>query len=202
MTVISSALVEAILFASGEPVRPADVAAAFGTDAGLVRDAIEDLARSYEERGSGLEIRQSGGGYRIYTRGELASDVGHFASSARIGKLSRAALETLAIIAYRQPVTRGEITRVRGVNVESVLRTLQERGLVDEVGRDSGPGTAPLYGTTPLFLEKIGLASVADLPPLASFAPSEEVAAEIERALAPSLDAAPAASDTEPSDGG
>src|SRR5439155_26114676 len=85
--------------------------------------------------------------------------------------------------AYKQPVTRAEISRVRGVNVDSVLTTLQERGLVAEVGREPGPGRAPAFGTTPLFLEKIGLGSVADLPPLSSFAASPEIAADVERAL-------------------
>jgi segregation and condensation protein B len=99
--------------------------------------------------------------------------------------LSRPALETLAIVAYRQPVTRGEISRIRGVNVDSVLQTLAERGLIAEVGREPGPGRAPLFGTTPLFLEKIGLGSVSELPPLASFAPDADVAADIERALTP-----------------
>jgi segregation and condensation protein B len=178
-------LLEAILFAAGEPVRATDVAAAFGLEVTVVEEAVERLSAAYAERGAGLEVRHVGNGYRLYTRGELAEAVGHFANRSKIGRLSRAALETLAIVAYRQPVSRGEIAHVRGVNVDSVLATLQERGLIDEVGRDPGPGRAPLYGTTPLFLEKIGLDSVADLPSLASFAPDEQVAAEIERALAP-----------------
>lgn len=181
---LSPALLEAILFASGEPIRLEDVAGAFGMSAQDAAVVLDDLRRSYDERGAGLEIRQAAGGYRLYTRPDLAEGVALFATRARVGRLSRPALETLAIVAYRQPVTRGEIARVRGVNVDSVLRTLQERGLVDEVGRDSGPGAPPLYGTTPLFLEKIGLASVADLPPLATFAPDERAAEEIERVLA------------------
>ena len=185
-TQLDPGLVEAILFAAGQPVRPSDIAAAFGADIDDVIVAIDGLRGAYEERGAGLEVRAVGDGYRIYTRAEHADAVGHFASRSRVGRLSKAALETLAIVAYRQPVTRGEIGRIRGVNVDSVLNTLQERGLVDEVGRDPGPGRAPLYGTTPLFLEKIGLASIADLPPLASFAPDPHVAAEIEAALAPS----------------
>lgn len=180
-------LIEAILFAAGEAVRPSQVAAAFGCATEDVLAAIEDLRRAYADRGSGLEVRQVGEGYRIYTRPDLADAVGHFASRSRVGRLSRAALETLAIVAYRQPITRGEIARIRGVNVDSVLGTLTERGLLDEVGHDPGPGRPPLYGTTPLFLEKIGLGSVSDLPPLASFAPDEDAAAEIERALAPSV---------------
>ncbi len=182
---VTPAVVEAILFAAGEPVRAQDIAAAFGLDPDRVLEIIEDLNRAYVEREAGLEVRRAGDGYRIYTRAELAEAVGHFANRSRIGRLSRAALETLAIIAYRQPVTRGEVSRVRGVNADSALNTLQDRGLVAEVGRDPGPGRPPLYATTPLFLEKIGLDSVAELPPLASFAPDGAVAAEIEQALAP-----------------
>jgi segregation and condensation protein B len=145
---------------------------------------IDTLRRGYEDRDSGLEIRRVGDAYRMYTREQHADAVGHFANRSRVGRLSRPALETLSIVAYRQPVTRGEISRIRGVSVDSVLQTLQERGLVSEVGREAGPGRAPLYGTTSLFLEKIGLSSVSELPPLASFAPDAQVAAEIERALA------------------
>lgn len=183
---LTTGLVEAILFAAPEPVRPRDIAGAFGVSAEDVATVIDDLRRTYAERDGGIEVRQVGDAFRIYTRVEHVDGVGHFAHRAKVGKLSRPALETLAIVAYRQPVTRGEISRVRGVNVDSVLQTLTERGLVAEVGRDSGPGRAPLFGTTPLFLEKIGLGSVADLPPLASFAPDPQAAADIERALAAS----------------
>jgi segregation and condensation protein B len=184
MTKLSEALLEAILFATPEPVRGHDIASAFGTSTEEVAAAVDRLRSAYEERGSGLEIRQIGDAYRIYTRPELADAVGHFANRARVGRLSRPSLETLSIIAYRQPITRGEISRVRGVNVDSVLQTLTERGLVTEVGKEPGPGRAPLFGTTPLFLEKIGLGSLSDLPPLASFAPDAASAADIERALA------------------
>lgn len=183
MTTLSTALVEAILFATPEPVRAHDIAAAFGATADDVVDAIERLRTTYAERGAGVEVRRVGDAFRIYTKGELADAVGHFANRSRVGRLSKPALETLAVIAYRQPITRGEISRIRGVNVDSVVQTLVERDLILEVGREPGPGRAPLYGTTPLFLEKIGLGSLADLPPLASFAPDAAAAADIERAL-------------------
>ena len=182
---VTEALIEAILFATPEPVRAHDIAAAFGVDTDEVVAVLDALRRAYEERSSGLEVRRVGDAYRIYTRSEHADAVGHFANRSKVGRLSRPALETLAIVAYRQPVTRGEMSRIRGVNVDSVLQTLTERGLVSEVGRDAGPGRAPLYGTTPMFLEKIGLGSVSELPPLASFAPDAQAAADIERALAP-----------------
>jgi segregation and condensation protein B len=181
---LSEPLVEAILFATPEPVRAHDIASAFGVSTDEAVASIERLRAAYEERGSGLEVRQIGDAYRIYTKPELADAVGHFANRSRVGRLSRPALETLSIVAYRQPITRGEISRIRGVNVDSVLQTLTERGLVLEVGREPGPGRAPLFGTTPLFLEKIGLGSLSDLPPLSSFAPDAASAAEIERALA------------------
>jgi segregation and condensation protein B len=190
---LSPALIEAILFAAPEPVRPRDIAAAFGTTSDVVVALIEELRASYADRDAGIEVRGVGDAYRVYTRADYADAVGHFANRSRVGRLSRPALETLAIVAYKQPVTRAEISRVRGVNVDSVLTPLQERGLVAEVGREPGPGRAPAYGTTPLFLEKVGLGSVADLPPLASFSPSPEMAAEIERVLttrAPGPDAA------------
>lgn len=182
-TKLTIGVIEAILFATPEPVRPQDIAAAFGVGSEDVAEAIDSLRSSYASAEGGVEVRRVGDAFLIYTKAEHADAVGHFASRSRVGKLSRPALETLSIVAYRQPVTRGEISRVRGVNVDSVLQTLVERGLVAEVGRDPGPGRAPLFGTTSLFLEKIGLGSVADLPPLASFAPDPQTAADIERAL-------------------
>lgn len=192
---LNEALVEAILFATPEPVRAHDIAGAFGASIEDVASIVDRLRATYEERGSGLELRQIGDAYRIYTRPELAAAVGHFANRAKVGRLSRPSLETLSIIAYRQPITRGEISRVRGVNVDSVLQTLTERGLVLEVGHEPGPGRAPLFGTTPLFLEKIGLGSLSDLPPLASFAPDAASAADIERALTTGALEEPAAED-------
>jgi segregation and condensation protein B len=183
MTRLSLGLVEAILFATPEPVRPQDIAAAFAVSTDEVAEVIDALRTGYAERDAGVEVRRVGDAFRIYTKADHADDVAVFANRSRVGKLSKPALESLAIVAYRQPVTRGEISRIRGVNVDSVLQTLTERGLVAEVGRESGPGRAPLFGTTPFFLEKIGLGSVADLPPLASFAPDPQTAADIERAL-------------------
>lgn len=183
-------LLEGILYASSEPVSVEELASAFALDTSTVSELMDELGSLLDIRNSALELRRVGRGFRIYTRPELAEGVGHFANRSRIGRLSKAALETLAIVAYRQPISRGEVSRIRGVVADSPLRTLAERGLIDEVGRDPGPGRAPLYGTTDLFLEKIGLESLSELTPLAEFAPDAEAAAELERILgAASVDA-------------
>jgi segregation and condensation protein B len=166
---LSPGLVEAILFAAGEPVRPADIAAAFGCDPSEVLSAIDELARSYQERGGGLEIRQAGGGYRLYTRADHAEAVGHFAARSRVGRLSRPSLETLAIVAYRQPVTRPEIDDIRGVDCGPVLKTLLDRGLVRIIGKKEEVGRPMLYGTTPEFLRVFNLRDLAELPTLREF---------------------------------
>jgi segregation and condensation protein B len=123
------------------------------------------------------------GGYRFQSHAELAPYVERFVLDGQPAKLSAAALETLAIVAYKQPVSRAQVSAVRGVNADAVMRSLQQRGLVEEIGRDPGPGLAILYGTTPLFLERLGLDSVADLPPLAGFVPEASVVEALERGL-------------------
>jgi segregation and condensation protein B len=122
------------------------------------------MAAAYEARGSGLALREVAGGWRLFTHPDVAPFVEHFVRSSRHARLTKAALETLAIVAYKQPVTRHQVTSIRGVDSDGVLRALAERGLVTEVGRDDGPGRAVLFGTTSEFLEKLGLASLADLP--------------------------------------
>jgi segregation and condensation protein B len=128
---------------------------------------LEQLAADHERSGSGIVLRQVAGGWRLYTHPEAKPVVERFVLSSRHSRLTRAALETLAIVAYKQPVTRHQITAIRGVNSEGVLRALVDRGLLAEVGREEGPGRPVLYGTTPEFLERLGLSSVSDLPPLA-----------------------------------
>ena len=123
------------------------------------------------------------GGYRFQSHPELAPYVERFVLDGQPAKLSTAALETLAIVAYRQPVSRAQVAAIRGVNADAVMRTLQQRGFVQEVGRDTGPGQAVLYGTTTLLLQKLGLDSLADLPPLADFVPAAEVVDALERGL-------------------
>ncbi|GBC87179.1 Segregation and condensation protein B [bacterium HR12] len=158
---------EALLFVSDEPVPSAELARSLGVDRRQVDTLCEELARSYEERGAGIVLRNVAGGWRLTTSPEAAPVLERFVLASRHVRLTKAALETLAIVAYKQPVTRHQIASIRGVNSDGVLRALIERGLVTEVGREEGPGRPVLYGTTPEFLERLGLSSLADLLPLA-----------------------------------
>ena len=158
---------EALLFVSDEPVAAPVLAAALDADRRAVEEACEALAREHEERNAGIVLRNVAGGWRLFTHPDVASAVEAYVLSSRQARLTKAALETLAIVAYKQPVTRHQIAAIRGVNSDGVLRALVERGLLDEVGREEGPGRPMLYGTTPAFLERLGLPSLASLPPLA-----------------------------------
>ena len=157
---------EALLFVSDEPVASVVLAQALEVDRREADTLCEELARSYEERGAGLLLRSVAGGWRLTTSPEAAPVVEEYVLASRHTRLTKAALETLAIVSYKQPVTRHQISAIRGVNSEGVLRALVDRGLVAEVGREEGPGRPMLYGTTPEFLERLGLASLSALPPL------------------------------------
>ena len=174
--------VEAVLFAAGEPVGLADLARAFGSvdEAGL-EAAVATLAREYDSRGSGLVVEQVGGGYRLATRSEAGPWVRRFFRHQHRTRLSQAALETLAIVAYRQPVTAPEVQAIRGVDPVASLKSLLEKKLVRILGRKKVVGNPLLYGTSQTFLEHFGLNRLTDLPTLTEF---DEVLA--------SLDAAPA----------
>jgi segregation and condensation protein B len=158
---------EAVLFVSDEPLPAAVIAQALEVDRRAVEDACEALARDLEDRGSGLVLRNVAGGWRLFTHPDTAALVEGFVLSSRQARLTKASLETLAIVAYKQPVTRHQVSGIRGVNCDGVLRALQDRGLVQEVGREEAPGRPMLYGTTPGFLERLGLPSLASLPSLA-----------------------------------
>ena len=158
---------EAVLLVSDEPMSPGTLAQALEVDRRVVEEICEDLARDYEERGAGMVLQNVAGGWRLATHPEAAPVVEQFVLSTRHTRMTKAALETLAIVAYKQPVTRHQISSIRGVNSEGVLRALVERGLVTEVGREGTPGHPSLYGTTPEFLERLGLPSLASLPSLA-----------------------------------
>ena len=159
--------VEALLFVSDEPVSSTAIAQALDVDRREADALCEALADAYEERESGIVLRNIAGGWRLTTHPDAAPVVEQYVLASRHARLTKAALETLAIVAYKQPVTRHQISAIRGVNSDGVLRALADRGLVDDVGREEGPGRPVLYGTTPEFLERLGLPSLSALPPLA-----------------------------------
>jgi segregation and condensation protein B len=162
--------VEALLFVAEGPVEEETLAAALRVGVPRVRAALGELAAGYDERRAGIALRRAGEGWRLWTREEFAPVVERSLTGAARARLTQAALETLAVIAYRQPVTRARISAIRGVGVDGVMRTLLTRGLVAEVGTDPDSGGG-LYGTTPLFLERMGLTGLHELPPLAPLLP-------------------------------
>jgi segregation and condensation protein B len=166
-----------------EPVDPQLLGQLLELGAGRVEDLCAELAAEYESEGRGFVLVRVGGGYRFQSHPDLAPYVERFLLDGQPARLSGAALETLAIVAYKQPVSRAQVAAIRGVNADAVIRTLSQRGFVHEVGRDPGPGQALLYGTTPLFLEKLGLDSLSDLPALADFVPEPAVVEALERGL-------------------
>ena len=158
---------EALLFVSDEPLSAAVVAQALDVDRQQAETLCAALAEQLESRGSGTVLRNVAGGWRLFTHPETAEAVERFVLSSRQARLTKAALETLAIVAYKQPVTRHQVSAIRGVNSDGVLRALQDRGIVREVGREETPGRPVLYGTGPEFLERLGLPSLTSLPSLA-----------------------------------
>jgi len=163
------AVIEAILFTSPEPMRPARIAKNLGADTADVRRLIQDLTDEYERTGRAFKIVAVAGGFQMLTREEYAPYLGEFERERASGRISSAALETLAIIAYRQPIVRAEIEKVRGVGCGPILRTLLDKGLVRIAGRADQLGSPLLYATTPKFLEHFGLNSLKDLPRSAEF---------------------------------
>jgi len=158
---------ESLLFVSDEPVSSTVLAQALDVERREADALCEELAKAYEERRAGVVLRNVAGGWRLTTHPDAAPVVEQYVLASRHARLTKAALETLAIVAYKQPVTRHQISAIRGVNSDGVLRALVDRGLVDEVGREDAPGRPMLYGTTPEFLERLGLPSLSALPPLA-----------------------------------
>ena len=158
---------EALFFVSDEPLAASVLAQALDMDRRSVEALCDLLASRLEDRGSGLVLRNIAGGWRLYTHPDTAAVVEQFVLSSRQARLTKAALETLSIVAYKQPVTRHQVNSIRGVNSDGVIRALVDRGLVEEAGREEGPGRPVLYGTTPGFLERLGLPSLAALPSLA-----------------------------------
>ena len=175
--------IEAVVLAVTEPIEPGVLAQLVELPVTRVEEICSALAFEYEAEGRGFVLARVAGGYRFQTHPDLAPYVERFVLDAQHSRLSGPSLETLAIIAYKQPISRGQISAIRGVNVEATVNTLLQRGYVHEVGRDPGPGNAVLYGTTTLFLERLGLHSLADLPPLGDFVPDASVVEALERGL-------------------
>jgi segregation and condensation protein B len=184
--------IEAIVMVAPEPVEPQLLAQLLEMPVATVTSLCQRLAEAYEAAGHGFQLVRVAGGYRFQSHPDLAPYVERFVLEGQSARLSAAALETLAVIAYKQPVSRAQVAAIRGVDPEGVVRTLQARGYITEVARDPGPGQAVLWGTTPLFLERLGLDSLADLPPLAEFVPGADVVEALEHGLrvAPPADGA------------
>jgi segregation and condensation protein B len=175
--------IEAILMVAEDPVPPHLLAQILEVSPARVDELCQQLADAYSEEDRGFVLARVAGGYRLQSHPDLAAYVERFAVHGQPAHLSAAALETLAIVAYKQPVSRAQVASIRGVEVDGVMRTLQQRHLIEEVGRDPGPGQAILYGTTPIFLEKLGLDKLHDLPPLADFVPGPEVMEALDASL-------------------
>jgi len=171
---------EAVLLVAVEPVPPGLLAELFEEPVERVEDALAHLARDYRTERRGFVLARIAGGARLQTDPDLAPYVERFANRDVSHRLSTAALETLAIVAYRQPVSRAQVSALRGVNVDGVTRLLEQRGYIKVVGRADGPGQPVLFGTTELFLERLGLDSLEQLPPVEDFLPGPEVAGQFE----------------------
>ncbi|MFW0796781.1 SMC-Scp complex subunit ScpB [Gordonia sp. CPCC 205515] len=173
---------EAVLLVVDTPVSTDELATAVDTDRVRVQGMLTRIAEELTAANSGFDLRFAGDGWRFYTRAEFAPYVERLLLDGARSKLTRAALETLAVIAYRQPVSRARVSAIRGVNVDGVIRTLVARGLISEVGTDPQT-TATTYGTTELFLERLGLASLSELPDLAPLLPGVDVIDDLEEEL-------------------
>jgi len=182
---------EAVLMVVEEPAEPSLLAQLLELPTEAVESLLEDLARSYEDQRRGFQLVRVAGGWRFQSHEDCAPYVERFVLSGQSARLSAAALETLAIVAYKQPISRAQIAAIRGVNVDGVMRTLQQRGYIDEVGRDEGPGLAVLFGTTKEFLERLGLDELGQLPSLGDFIPGAEVVEALEHGLRPADDEHP-----------
>lgn len=165
---------EALLLVSSDPVSAAQLSGVLGATPGEIASLLAELKTEYEEASRGFQLREVAGGWRLFTHPAFHEQVEAFVLSWDTQKLSQAALEALAVIAYHQPVTREMVKGIRGVNSDGVISSLVDKGLVRELGRDAAHGQAILYGTTNAFLEKFGLRSTKDLPDLEQFAPDEQ----------------------------
>jgi segregation and condensation protein B len=180
--------IEAVLMVAAEPVAPHLLAELLEVPTERVEAICDELADSYARDDRGFVLARVAGGYRFQSHPDQERYVERFMLEGQSSRLSAAALETLAIVAYKQPVSRAQVAAIRGVNVDSVVRALTQRGYIEAVARDPGPGQAVLYGTTSLFLERLGLDSLEQLPPLGDFVPGPEVVEALEEGLRPTSD--------------
>lgn len=175
--------IEAILMVAQEPVDPHLLAQLLEMAPAAVEALCGELQAAYEADDRGFVLVKVAGGYRFQSHADLAPYVERFVLEGQSARLSSAALETLAIVAYKQPMSRAQVAAIRGVNVDGVMRTLQQRGYIEEVGRDPGPGQATLFGTSREFLERLGINALSDLPPIADLFPSTDIMEALERGL-------------------
>ncbi|MFV0258452.1 MAG: SMC-Scp complex subunit ScpB [Acidimicrobiales bacterium] len=193
-------VIEAIILVATDPVPAQLLAQLVELPLETVDARIRLLAAEYTAQGRGFELVEVAGGWRFQTHPDLAPYLERYALDGQSTRMSNAALETLAIVAYKQPISRAQVSAIRGVNVDGVLRTLVQRGYVEEVGRDLGAGQATMFGTTTAFLERLGLRDLGDLPSLGEFVPSAAVVEALESTLTAETDAAVVA-DTDRGDG-
>jgi len=165
------------------PVDPHLLAQVTETAPAVMEQLLAEMAAAYEAEQRGFVLVKIAGGYRFQSHPDLTGYVERFVLEGQSARLSSAALETLAIVAYKQPISRAQVASIRGVNVDGVIRTLEQRGYIAEIARDPGPGQAVLFGTTAQFLERLGLGSVDDLPPIAAFVPGADVVEALEIGL-------------------
>lgn len=175
-----SAGIEAVLLVANEPLTARDLAASFGVPEPEIVVILQRLSTEYRERNSGIDIREVAGGWRFYTAADCTVAVERFVRDGQHTKLTQASLETLAIIAYKQPISRGRIAAIRGVNVDGVVKTLVQRGLIEESGEE---GQSALFSTTTYFLERMGLTSLSELPEIAAHLPGLETLSDIDASL-------------------
>lgn len=178
-----TAAIEAVLMVAERPIEPRLLAQLVETSVDSVEATCAELDATYREQGRGFVLARVAGGYRFQSHPEQAAYVERFVLEGQSSRLSAAALETMAIVAYKQPISRAQVAAIRGVSVDAVMRTLTQRGYIAEVSRDSGPGQAVMYGTTALFLERLNINSIVDLPELGDFVPSPDVVEALEHGL-------------------
>lgn len=178
-------VIEAILFVTEAPVPMGELAEILEMSGSEVQDLLAELSNDLAERDAGLVLKSNAGGWRLYSHPDAYPYLERFSSTATARKISPAAIETLAVVAYRQPVARSQVSEIRGVDSDSAVRTLERLGFIEETGRLDLPGNPAVYETTSLFLEKLGLADLGELPPLADHVPPAQALDGLEESLRP-----------------